>query len=331
MHLCQSRLYLLRKWLIAASAVAIGFISAPASAQSSAPETFGRQRWWLHTAVSQDALAIDRLFNAILWMTSITLVGVFVAMIVFLVKYRHRPGRRAIFIHGNNRLETVWTLVPALLMILTAALSQATWSSLKNPSARPSGEDVIRVDVVGKQFDWFFVYPGADGKFGRRDFRKADATSTSPADMIGLDRSDPNGADDIVITGTMVVPVNRQVVCDISSVDVIHSFFLPNFRVKQDAMPGLRTEVWFTADKTSAEIIGSDPANPLQSTDNETFAYVHITDAKPFDIMCAELCGQGHYTMNGQLYVVTAEEYEKFLVIEQKNAAAGAEEDDYGY
>jgi cytochrome c oxidase subunit 2 len=247
-------------------------------------------------------------------------------MLIFLWRYRHRPGRRAKFIHGNNRLETVWTLIPTVIMALVAAFSQSVWVSAKYASAMPSGEDVVNIEIIGKQFKWYFHYPGADGIMGRRDPQLITLNSSDPAEVIGLDRSDPDCKDDIAVLGTLVVPVGRPVRAQISSVDVLHSFWLPNFRVKQDTVPGLRTEIWFEATKTSGQVIGRDPANPLTIVDEENnYQRVAITDAKPFDIVCAELCGQGHYTMRGLMYVVTEAQYEQYMGVARNNRALALE------
>jgi cytochrome c oxidase subunit II len=192
-------------------------------------------------------------------------------------------------------------------MALTAVFSQTTWSHIKSPPANlATSPNVVEMEVVGQQFKWNFHYPGPDGKLGRRD-RKL-IKPGGAAEQIGLDREgDPAAKDDLVMTDVLVVPVNKTVYIHLTSRDVIHSFFLPNFRVKQDAMPGLMGRVWFESRKTSAEVVGtvSDAqALPLQRK---------LGYAKPFDIVCAELCGSNHYVMRGQLYVVTPEQYEAWI------------------
>ncbi len=234
-----------------------------------------------------------------------------------MVKYRYRPGRHGRFIHGNTRLEAVWTLVPTVILALTAAFSQATWSSIKTlPEVSPD-EEVVVMEVVGRQFAWYFHYPGADGRLGPRRMGLINPNSSDPDELIGLDRDAPGARDDIV-SPNMAIPVNTKVLIKLSSVDVLHSFFLPNFRIKQDAVPGLNTAVWIESTKTSAQVIGTGPDEP------EMFGY-----AKPFDIVCAELCGQGHFKMRGKLYVVTPQQYQAFLEEEASYLDLGddAEED----
>jgi cytochrome c oxidase subunit 2 len=136
--------------------------------------------------------------------------------------------------------------------------------------------DAMVIEVTGQQFAWNVRYPGKDGILGRTDFKLA-----SQENLIGLDPNDPAGKDDLLLLNQMYLPKDRPIRVRIRSMDVIHSFFLPNFRVKQDAMPGIVTEVWFTAKELT-------PAD------------------KPLEIACAEHCGLGHYRMRGQVHVVAA-------------------------
>ena len=123
------------------------------------------------------------------------------------------------------------------------------------------GENVVEMEVVGRQFAWYYHYPGADGKLGLRDPKLVDPQSSDPDELIGLDRSDPVAKDDLV-TPNMVIPVNTKVLIKLGSVDVLHSFFLPNFRVKQDAVPGLNGQMWIQSTKLSAQVIGTSPDEP---------------------------------------------------------------------
>lgn len=292
-----------------AIAATFGFATAAYAGETSFIPTY-----WLPENVFPESEGTDRLFYFILYMTLAINIAVFVAMGVFLVKYRHREGRHATFIHGNNTLETVWTLVPAIILALTAVFSVSSWATLKKPTAEMIADpEALHIEVIGRQFAWYFHYPGKDGKLGVRNPTKVNAAGSAPEELIGLDRTDPDSADDLV-TVKLVVPVKKKVFANITSVDVIHSFFLPNFRVKQDTMPGLKSRVWFESSKTSAEAIGVNADGT----------------PKAFDIVCAELCGQGHFKMKGQLYVVSDKEYADFLA-EEASYLAPAGEEDAGY
>lgn len=294
------------------------------AAPALAVETTGKTTYWLPTDVSTTGAPVDQLFNGILYLTGAVNIAVFVLLVIFLVQYRYRPGRQAKFIHGNNKLEIAWTLIPTVILALIAAVSQTTWARIKYTSQMPSHGEAIEVEVVARQFAWYTHYAGKDNKLGTRQFELISRNAKEASEQIGLDRASAGAKDDIV-TPIMVIPVNRKIYIHLTSIDVIHSFFLPNFRIKQDAMPGLNGRVWIEATKTSAEVIGTvDPDNALPI--EKLLGY-----AKPYDIVCAELCGQGHYTMRGQLYVVSEEIYEKWLQSEYKKQLDTGEEGDGGY
>ena len=208
---------------------------------------------WLPENVSTFGGEIDSLFYLIYYITAATFVLVTVLMIVFLVMYREQPGRRATYTHGNTSLEIIWTIIPAAILIVLSFMSVSTWAKVK----RQAPDSDFELQVAAKQFNWDVVYPGADGKFGTDD--------------------------DVKFDNDLHVPVNKVVRVHLSSKDVIHSFFLPNLRLKQDAVPGRTILVWFEATKPGK-----------------------------YEIPCAELCGFGHSGMKGWLYVHTPEEYAKW-------------------
>jgi cytochrome c oxidase subunit 2 len=228
--------------------------------------------WWLPENVSTYGRDIDWLFHLIYYITGVTAILVFATMLVFLVMYRDRPGRRARYTHGNATLEIVWTVVPALILVVLTFLSVPAWSKIKMAAPPPS--DFV-LQVTAKQFNWQVTYPGADGKFG------------TPDDKTLLDE--------------MHVPVNKVVHVHLRSQDVIHSFFVPQFRMKQDAVPGREIVQWFEATKPGK-----------------------------YELPCAELCGFGHSGMRGWIYVHTPDEYTKWaaenLRAEAAPAAPAAEE-----
>ena len=208
---------------------------------------------WLPENVSTYGGEIDYLFYVIYYITGATFILVTVAMIAFLIKYRRREGRRAIYSHGNTTLEIIWTVVPAIILIVLSFMSQSTWAKIK-AHVPPSD---FKVRVTAKQFNWEIVYPGPDGQFGT--------------------------ADDLSLENQLHVPVGKVVHVVLASKDVIHSFFLPNLRLKQDTVPGREILAWFEATK------------PGQ-----------------YEMPCAELCGFGHSGMKGWLYVHTPEDYAKW-------------------
>jgi cytochrome c oxidase subunit 2 len=217
----------------------------------------------LPEGVSSYAGTIDGMFRLILWITGIVFVIVEALLLFFLFRYRHKEGRRARYTHGNNRLEVIWTIIPAVICVVLALLSRRTWADVKQ--RMPA--DAMQIDITGEQFSWTIRYAGADGKMGTPD--------------------------DIVSLNQLHFPVGKPVVATLRSKDVIHSFFLPEFRVKQDAVPGMTTKVWFDAMR-----------------------------AGHWEIACAELCGLGHYRMKGFVTAEPQEEFDKWIA--EQNAAIAA-------
>ncbi|HJZ65812.1 MAG TPA: cytochrome c oxidase subunit II [Candidatus Acidoferrum sp.] len=241
---------------------------------------FARNNWWLPTGASAAAAGIDHHFT----LTFILMGAVFVAAQLilgfFVWKYREQgSASKAHYTHGNNRLEIAWTVLTAVLFIGLNWASRPLWASERFDAARAGA---VQVEVTGMQFQWYFRYPGPDGNFGATKMEQVDPSAGGES-AVGLDTTDPASKDDIV-TGTMYVPVNREVEVILRAHDVIHSFFIPAMRFKQDAVPGLAIHVHFT---------------PIATGD--------------YEIACAELCGMGHYKMHGMLKVVSQEEFDKWL------------------
>jgi cytochrome c oxidase subunit 2 len=224
--------------------------------------------WWLPENVSTFGRDIDWLFHLIYAITAVTGILVFATMIAFLLMYRDRPGRRAHYTHGNTTLEIVWTIVPALILVVLTFLSVPAWSKIK--MSMPDTDVVI--EVTAKQFNWQVAYPGPDGKFGTED------------DKHFLDE--------------MHVPANKPIRVVLKSQDVIHSFFVPSFRIKQDAVPGRTINAWFDATKPGK-----------------------------YEWPCAELCGFGHSGMRGWVYVHTPDDYAKWAAENLKPESAPAQEE----
>ena len=211
-------------------------------------------RIWLPEAVTTTAPEIDRLFYLVLVITGIAFCLVQGTLVWFLVRYRRVPGRRATYTHGNTAVEVVWTIIPTLILLFLAFHSQRVWAKVRGT---PPAADV-EIEVTGEQFAWNVRYAGADGRL--------------------------NSADDITTINQLHLPVHQTVLIHIKSKDVIHSFFVPQFRMKQDAVPGLTSRMWVSATKTGN-----------------------------FEIACAELCGLGHYRMRGFLVIDTPEAFHTWL------------------
>jgi cytochrome c oxidase subunit 2 len=232
--------------------------------------------WWLPRNVNMFGHAIDFIFYVILILTGVTFIGVFSVLAYFLVKYRARPGVPAIHSHGNNTLEVVWTTIPVFIFLGLAIYGNEEWSRMRRQTP-PA--DALPVAVVGEQFGWNVRYPGADGKLAKMDAKKV-----GKENPFGVDSADPAGLDDFTTYNDLVFPVNRPIRLYLGSKDVIHAFYVPEFRLYQDMVPGRVYDfVWLKAEETGK-----------------------------FQLACNQLCGQGHYKMFGKLSVVPVAEYESW-------------------
>ena len=241
---------------------------------------FIAKTWWLPVGASAAAHWIDGQFALTYVLMGIVFFAAQLSLGYIVWKYRDRPSSGPVeYSHGNTTLEVVWTILTAVLFVGLNLMGSSVWASQRFDPAQPGA---VPVEVTGMQFAWYFRYPGPDGKYGATNATLMDPSAGGEA-AVGLDTSDPAAKDDVV-TGTMFLPVNREVDLSIRSVDVIHSFFVPSLRFKQDAVPGLNIHMHFT---------------PNQIGD--------------YEIACAELCGLGHYKMHGMVKVVSQEDFDKWL------------------
>jgi len=193
--------------------------------------------------------------------------------------------------HASSYLEVGVAVVEGVLLI---GFAIPIWAA--RVDSIPPEHDALVVHVTGEQFAWNVRYAGPDGVFGKTDLKLIDL-QTNP---LGVDRSDPAAKDDVTTLNQLYLPVNKPIIVKLRSKDVIHSFGVPEFRVKQDAIPGLTIPIWFVPDVTTAEM--------RTRTGNPAFQY---------EIACAQLCGLGHYRMRGFVTVLSAEEFQKWMEDEQ--------------
>jgi cytochrome c oxidase subunit 2 len=220
--------------------------------------------WWLPNApgepyhvISKFGREIDSLFLIILWITGIVFIGTQIVLVYEAYKFVDRPGRVATYFHGSQRLEVIWTIIPASILVFIALYQMGTWASIKFRSAAPRVAPLA--EVSGRQFQWVMRYPGPDGKL--------------------------HSSDDLIVVNDLHLVKNKMALINLKSQDVLHSFFLPQFRIKQDAVPGLEIPVWFDSDR-----------------------------AGHYELVCAELCGWGHYKMRGKVTVHDSEaEFKKWM------------------
>jgi cytochrome c oxidase subunit 2 len=245
---------------------------------------------------------IDNLIGWIHIFMAVLFVGWGGFFLYILVRFRQSRNPvadyRGVTSHRSTYLEIGVAVVEAVLLI---GFAIPLWAA--RVDAMPAESEATVVQVTGEQFAWNMHYPGPDGKFGRTDVKLLDLQSNP----LGLDRDDPDAKDDVTTVNQLYLPVNKPVIVRLRSKEVIHSFGVPEFRVKQDAIPGLTIPIWFIPTITTAEM--------RKQTGNDAFQY---------EIACAQLCGLGHARMRGFVTVQTAEEFQKWLADAVAEAAAAA-------
>ncbi|MFV1986022.1 MAG: cytochrome c oxidase subunit II [Gemmatimonadota bacterium] len=202
--------------------------------------------WFLPPNFSTQGEVIDLLFWIIMVLTGTAFVLVEAGIVWFMIKYRTRDGRKAHYTHGSKKAEIIWITIPALIIGALGIYSGSVWASIRGSGTFPDG--ALTFSVVAKQFEWNITYPGPDGQI--------------------------DTADDFTVRNQLHFPAYEPVIVRLRSEDVIHSFFVPELRVKQDAVPGMTIPIWFEA-----------------------------TGTGEFQIACAELCGLGHYRMAAQVVI----------------------------
>jgi cytochrome c oxidase subunit 2 len=220
--------------------------------------------------------------------------GAFITYVLVRFRRARQPvaNYTAVTSHASNYLEVSVLVVE---MVLLFGFSIPIWAARVDHI--PQESEALIVQVTGEQFAWNVRYAGPDGKFGRTDIKLIDV-QTNP---LGLDRSDPAAKDDVTTLNQLYLPVNKPIIVRLRSKDVIHSFGVPEFRVKQDAVPGLTIPIWFVPTVTTTEM--------RARTGNPEFQY---------EIACAQLCGLGHARMRGFVTVQTAEEFQKWMDAEEE-------------
>ena len=211
-------------------------------------------KFWFPENVSVYGDQVDHLFLVILGITGVIFVLVEGALVFFVIRYRAREGRRAFYLHGSHTAEIIWTVIPALILTWLGFSSQRVWARIRGTP--PPHQ--VEIEVTAQQFAWNIRYAGPDGRL--------------------------HTDDDLLTINQLHLPVDQVVLVDITSQDVIHSFFLPQFRVKQDAVPGLKSHIWLQATKPG-----------------------------DFEIVCAELCGLGHYRMRGFVTIESPDAFQAWL------------------
>jgi cytochrome c oxidase subunit 2 len=231
-----------------------------------------------------------------MWITlAITFVVFLITQILlfwYAYKYQEREGQEAYYYPHNNKLEIIWTVIPAITLTVLVGFGLYYWFQITGEA--PKNAQVV--EVTGSQFKWEFRYPGKDGKLGKKYFKEINEDKANPLGQIW---NDPDNRDDKVVNGEMHVIVGRPVKLVIGAKDVIHDVGLAHFRLKMDAVPSIPTTMWFTPKYTTRE---------MKAKYGEDFNY---------EISCDQMCGAGHYGMRGVIVVESEAEFKVWLAQQQ--------------
>lgn len=240
---------------------------------------------------------IDKMLYITIIITGIVFVITQILLFWFAFKYQYKENRKAHYFPHDNRLEVIWTVVPAIALTVLVGFGLFYWFRITGEAP----QDSLQVEVTGKQFGWIFRYAGKDQVFGKKYYQNI---SDKDNNALGLIWDDASTHDDIVVGNEMYIEVNRPVKLIINSRDVIHDVGLVYFRQKMDAVPGIPTTLWFIPKFTTDEM--------KKKLGNPDFEY---------EISCDQMCGKGHFTMRGIVKVVTHQDYVLWLAKQKPNYA----------
>lgn len=251
------------------------------------------------TVNAQDAASVhggeyDSMFNVTLVITGIVFIITQILLFWYGYRYRNDGKRKAIYYPDNHKLELIWTVIPAIVLTVLVIRGLKTWNHIMNNQ----DEKAAIVEVYGYQFGWNARYAGTDNKLGNHDFRQIGVVNA-----LGVDPKDPKAQDDIIVN-ELHFPVGKPVALKFRAKDVIHSAYLPHFRVQMNVVPGLPTQFNFTPTITTSEM--------RIKLNNPKFDYI---------LLCNKICGGAHYRMKMKVIVDSPEEYAKWLASQPTMAA----------
>jgi cytochrome c oxidase subunit 2 len=237
--------------------------------------------WW--TPIASNWSYIDHTLVITFWITGLVFAAVVLFMAYCVFRFRHREGARAHYEPENRRLESWLTIATAVGVAAMLTPGLFVWARFVTVP-----DEATDVEVVAQQWQWSYRLPGEDGRLGRSDTRLI-----GPDNALGVDPDDPAGADDVIVEASdLHLPVDRPVRMLLRSVDVLHDFYVPEFRAKMDMVPGMVTYFWFTPTRTGQ-----------------------------FEVLCAELCGTGHAFMRGYVQVDSEADFQAWLGAQSTFAA----------
>ncbi|MBI1289413.1 MAG: cytochrome c oxidase subunit II [Flavobacteriales bacterium] len=248
----------------------------------------------LPPSASEHGADIDHLMGISLWVITPMFFITHLVLIFFAFKYYYRKSRTATFFAHSNKLEMIWTVVPTMVLTTLIIYGLSVWNEVTGPAP----DDSVEIELYAKQFDWTARYAGADGVLGKSGYRLI--TSENP---LGVSLEDAASNDDKIVRGEIHLPVGKPVSFKFHSRDVIHSAYMPHFRVQMNCVPGMTTQFHMVPKTTTAEM--------KKQTNNPDFEYL---------LLCNKICGGAHYNMQMNIIVESQEDYDAWLA-EKKTVA----------
>lgn len=272
-------------------------------------------RWYdrsLPPAASEHGIKVDALWDANMYLITVIFLLTNFFLFWFAYKYRGNSNTKAVYYPHNNKLEMLWTVVPAVALAFIIIFGLKYWNEIMDDAKDPNR---VVIEIYGKQFDWTARYTGKDGKLGTTDFRQIGGSNS-----VGLDTTDATGNDDILIRNEFHIPIGREIELQIRSRDVIHSVYLPHFRAQMNAVPGMITYFKFTPTKTTAEMRKDPYVIKMMDGINKQRA-LDGNEAVEFDylLLCNKICGVSHFNMQMNVVVDTEADYNAWISKQKGN------------
>ncbi len=240
----------------------------------------------------------------------------------FSYKYRGEKGKKALFYADNDKLEMIWTIIPVITLAGLILYGLYTWTDIMTVE---ENEEALVVELYAQQFNWKALYAGEDGVLGDANVRFLQ--DFDGRNLVGIDATDPNGFDDVVVQ-ELHLPVGREVIFKMRSQDVLHSAYMPHFRAQMNCVPGMITEFAFTPNKTTEEMRQDEDIvakvkkiNKLRVEKSKELIAQGDTALDPYEfdflLLCNKICGASHYNMQMKIIVETEKEFEEWMSSQQ--------------
>lgn len=267
------------------------------------------QRWIdrsLPPAASEHGVLIDQLWDANMYLVTFVFLVTNFFLFWFAYKYRGNSKNTAVYYPHNNKIEMLWTVVPAVALTFIIIFGLKYWNEIMKDSVDPNR---VSIELYAKQFDWTARYSGKDGKLGETDFRQI-----SGSNSVGMDTADVAGFDDILVKNEFHIPVGREIEFTMRSRDVIHSAYMPHFRAQMNCVPGMITYFKFKPTKTTAEM-RKDPYTVKMMEGINKQRALENKEPVEFDylLLCNKICGVSHFNMQMAIIVDTEEDYAAWI------------------